>query len=73
MSTELLARGGLFLTRFFGGESRGVCYQITVEPDAGITGHYGGRTYIQLTTGQMEEIVAALVKDRLGAKPEDSL
>jgi len=64
--TSLLESNGLFLTRFYGGEARGVCYQITVEPSAGITGHYADRTYIQLTSGQMEEIIVALVKDRLG-------
>jgi hypothetical protein len=66
LSTGLLESNGLLLTRFYGGEARGVCYQITVEPDAGITGHYGDRTYIQLTARQVEELITALVKDRLG-------
>jgi hypothetical protein len=37
MSTELLedTEQGLFLTRYYGGERRGTCYQITVADGRG--------------------------------------
>jgi hypothetical protein len=73
MSTELIhsPEDGLYLTKFHGGE-RGVCYQITIDSGAraSLTGHYGQRTYIQLTRAQVERLITALVADRLGAKPE---
>ena len=53
MSTELLDitnGNGVALTRFWGGDKRGVCYQITTTDG----------TYIQLTTPQLNAILKAL-------------
>ena len=54
MSTEILEddKLGIYLTRFFGGEKRGVCYQITV--------HNGCISdYVQLTKAQMTAVLKA--------------
>ena len=54
MSTELLENNGIYLTRFFGGTKRGVCYQISVnDPDTGAI------RYIQVTDDQMRQITEA--------------
>jgi hypothetical protein len=69
MSTQLInsPEDGLFLTRFYGGDARGVCYQITVvDRNLNTAGSY----HVQLTRAQVERIIIALVADRLGAKPE---
>ena len=53
MSTELLEMtndNGVALTQFWGGDKRGVCYQVTTT--------YGA--YIQLTTPQLNAILNAL-------------
>jgi hypothetical protein len=52
VSTELLeiTKDGVALMRFWGGDKRGVCYQITAEDG----------TYLQLTTPQLNAILSAL-------------
>jgi hypothetical protein len=53
MSTTLLRmtpENGVAVTRFYGGQHRGMCYQVTVE----------NGQYIQLTILQFEAIIKAL-------------
>lgn len=50
MSTELITeedKTGFYLTRFYGGEEKGICYQITTEDGK----------YIQLTKFQMKKLL----------------
>jgi hypothetical protein len=54
MSTELLAREDVYLTRFYGGRSRGRCYQITVRKPYD--------KYVELTEDQMRAVVEAYTR-----------
>lgn len=54
MSTSLLETDGACLTKFFGGEDRGVCYQITGDSEE-------GRQYVQLTDQEIAEVFAAYI------------
>ena len=58
MSTELL-EGDVMLTRFYGGEKRGLCYQIMTTYDWQSRGNY-----VQLTDAEMAEVVVAYVKSK---------
>lgn len=64
MSTQLLedTAQGVFLTRFFGGTKRGVCYQITV------TDHDGYTEHISITKAQMHKLTNAYFDSILGGK-----
>ena len=58
MSTELYEddESGVYLTQYFGGKERGVCYQITARQDEGI------RTYVQLSRAEMQAVSDAFLK-----------
>lgn len=61
MSTNLIEDGdnlGFYLTRFFGGSLRGVCYQIGT-PDG---------CYVALTRDQMWELVKIMRRELKGGK-----
>jgi hypothetical protein len=51
MSTDLIeGTNGVYLTRFYGGEKRGVCYQLATKDDS------GDYKYLQFTDSQMDDI-----------------
>jgi len=61
MSTSLIDeddKGGFYLTRFFGGERRGTCYQIS----------QGNGVYVQLTMEQMRKLLHVMI-DKEGFEP----
>ena len=54
MGTVIYEKYGLQVKRFYGGDKRGVCYQITL-----------GKAYVQLTTKQYVELLSRLVEVQL--------
>jgi hypothetical protein len=62
MSTRLIDEEngfGFYLTRFYGGEEKGECYQITGPSENNSNG------YVQLTREQAVQLTSALIRDLL--------
>ena len=60
LGTMLFNKYGLNVKRFYGGEHRGVCFQVTlVHGELLSINRYGG--YVQLTEKQFKELVKCLL------------
>lgn len=53
MSTEIVRNDNYSITRFYGGDKRGVCIQVTPQKD---------QSYIQLTKPELIEFISNLQK-----------
>ena len=56
MGTQLFQKNGIAVNRFYGGQERGVCYQIT------IIGSDNKYYWVQLTEDQFKEFLAETIK-----------
>lgn len=54
MSTTIYEKDGVYVSRFYGGDKRGTCFQITVES-------FSEQGYVQLTKEQMMNVVNAFL------------
>jgi hypothetical protein len=72
MSTELKTTTDAFtLTRFYGGEQRGVCVQVT-QPNPNYDSDAGGPmfNYVQLTRDEARQLAKDLMDFAAGAEEE---
>ena len=60
MSTEMKGTERLALTRFYGGEDRGVCLQVTVRELTGLSSYEEG--YITVSKREAIDLAEALLK-----------
>jgi hypothetical protein len=60
MSTEMVGTDRLALTRFYGGDERGVCLQVTIRELIGLSSYEEG--YITVNKREALELAEALLK-----------
>jgi len=60
MSTDLYERNGVCLTRYWGGEEKGVCYQLTLEGKNEILFEGEQVVYKQFTAKEIRQLVNGL-------------